>query len=401
MKHIKNKDDKIYYLSAFLGLLAGNMFNYSLVIFSHSLSENESFASQVFFIAYIPFLFFSFRAGYALDKYSRKTVIALSQLLTFISAFIPGFLAYNGFLHSGNREILYFFAFANGIGMSFTMPGRFAILGDLVESSKITKATIYLNIMILVGFASAPIVAGFVRESFSYGTLLMVTGSIYYLSTTILVLFVHIPHVRQHNHPHRKQAFQEFLAFIKKESIVFQALLAMLLGMVIVGPMQVFVPEFGKKVLSLSESERGILMGTLGLGLLSGSIAANIFGSSSKRGLLVIVSIIASGIFLFIVGLNSHSLFVGILLFSGGFFLGGLTSFLPSIIQECTPNQLRGRVMSFFTLIFLLTPAISGLFYGGLTQWLNLNQTISLAGGITTLLGLFALFKLKKLRAFS
>lgn len=376
------------------------MFNYSLVIFSHSLSQDESFASQVFFIAYIPFLFFSFRAGYILDKYSRKIVIALSQLLTFISAFIPGFLAYSDILNSGNKEILYFFAFANGIGMSFTMPGRFAILGDLVESSKITKATIYLNIMILVGFASAPIVAGFVRESFSYGTLLMITGLIYFLSTTILVLFVRIPHVRQHNHPHRKEAFQESIAFIKRESVVFQALVTMFLGMVIVGPMQVFVPEFGKKVLSLSESERGILMGTLGLGLLSGSIAANWFGTNSRRGLLVIGSIIASGFFLFIVGLNSHSLFVGILLFSGGVFLGGFTSFLPSIIQECTPNQLRGRVMSFFSLIFLLTPAVSGLFYGSLTNWLSLNQTISLAGGITVLLGLIALAGLKKLREF-
>lgn len=350
-----NNQDKIYYISAFFGLVAGNMFNYSIVIFSHSLADNESFASQVFFLAYLPFLFFSFRAGYYLDKFPRKWVIAFSQLLTFSSSFIPGFLAYQGILDASNKEILYIFALTNGLGLSFTMPGRFAILGDIVSNDKITKATIFLNIMILLGFAIAPIVAGSIRESYSYGTLLMATGSTYLMSTLIL-LTVHIPFEKKHNHPHRKQAFQESLQFIKDKRIVREALVAMFLGMMIVGPVQVLVPEFGKKVLGLTEAQRGTMMGILGIGLLSGSIGSSWLSTKAGRGAFVMLSILASGIFVAMLGLNPDFGFVVSYLFFGGLFLGALTSFLPSIIQESTPNQLRGRVMSFFSLIFYSLP---------------------------------------------
>jgi MFS family permease len=394
----KNQD-KVYYISAFFGLVAGNMFNYSIVIFSHSLADNESFASQVFFLAYLPFLFFSFRAGYYLDKFPRKWVIALSQLLTFSSSFIPGLLAYNGLLDSGNKEILYIFALTNGLGLSFTMPGRFAILGDIVPQDKITKATVFLNVMILLGFAIAPIIAGNIRESYSYGTLLMTTGLIY-LTSTMILLTVYIPFEKKHNHPHRKQAFQESLEFIKDKRIVREALVAMFLGMMIVGPVQVLVPEFGKKVLDLSESQRGIMMGLLGIGLLSGSIGSTWLSSRSGRGAFVMLAILASGVFVAMVGINQEFGFVVSYLYFGGLFLGALTSFLPSIIQESTPNQLRGRVMSFFSLIFLLTPAVSGLIYGGLTHFFSLTMTISIAGGVTVLLGIIGLMALKDLRTY-
>lgn len=396
---MKKNQDKIYYFSAFLGLVAGNMFNYSIIIFSHSLADNESFASQVFFLAYIPFLFFSFRAGYYLDKFSRKWVIASSQMLTFFSSFTPGILSYMGVLDSGNKEILYLFALTNGLGLSFTMPGRFAILGDVVTQEKISKATVFLNVTILLGFAIAPIIAGWIRESHSYGVLLMTTGLIYF-SSTLVLLTVTIPYEKKHNHPHRKQALQESLEFIRNNKVVKQALLAMLLGMIVVGPVQVLVPEFGKKVLELSESQRGMMMGLLGLGLLSGSIGSNWLGNISGRGGLVFLAIIASGVFVGLVGLNPNYGFVVSYLFFAGIFLGVVTSFVPSIIQESTPNILRGRVMSFFSLIFLLTPAISGLVYGWITKALDLTMTIGLAGGITIVLGIVGLVGLKEFKMF-
>jgi MFS family permease len=391
--------DKLYFISAFFGLLAGNMFNYSVVIFSHSLSTQESFASMVFFTAYLPFAFLSFRAGFVLDKYSRKTVILLSQLITSSSAFIPGLLAFLGLLDSSNKEILFLFAFINGIGMSFIMPGRFAILGDLVDHSKISKSTVFLNIVILVGFALAPIVAGWIRENFSYGTLLMCTGGTYLFSTAVL-LFIHVPHEKKHSHPHRKEAFLESWRFVKNEKVVGQALLTMFLGMLLVGPIQVLLPEFGKKVLLLSEAERGTMMGVLGIGLLAGAIASSWIAQHTQRGMFVLLAVLLSGCFFITVGLVPIFAFVIVLLFFGGLFLGTVTSFIPSIIQECTPNQLRGRVMSFYSLIFLLTPALSGLFYGILTHRFNLSETIAIAGLVTVLVSGTSWFFLERFRQY-
>ncbi|WCL49499.1 MFS transporter [Leptospira sp. GIMC2001] len=389
--------DKLYLFSASLGLLSGNMFNYSIIIFSHSLSDQKSFASLVFFIAYLPFLFLSFRAGFILDKYPRKYVIGISQLIAASSAFIPGLLSYFGILTSENKELLFVFAFTNGIGMSFLMPGRFAILGDLVDSSKITKSTISLNKLLLLGFTVAPILAGLIREIFSYGTLLMITGSIYYVSTIVL-FFITVPHFKQDQQPLRKAAMEESFAFVKSENRISQALIAMFIAMVSVGTIQVLLPEFGKKDLALSESGRGMMMGLLGIGLMSGAFATALIMKFSSRGKFILNGLLIGALFFLGIGLSKEIYIVFPLLLIVGFFVGSVTTFIPSVIQECTPNQLRGRVMSFYTLIFLITPAISGLCFGKLTDFLSLSETIFISGIVSLMLGIIGFVCLRSLR---
>lgn len=379
--------DKIYFLSAFFGLLAGNMFNYAIVIFSHSLSEDKSFASTVFFIAYLPFLLFSFRAGFVLDKYSRKLILFLSQLVTASCGFFPGLLTYLGYLDSSNKEILYLFAFINGIAMTFIMPGRFTVLGELVTHDKIAKNTVILNFIILFGFALSPVISGIIRDQFSYATLLMVTGSIYFFSAMILSI-IPIPHEKVHNHPHRKEAFMESFNFVKKEKLVNQALLAMFFGMFIVGVIQVLLPDFAKEILKLNEKERGTLMGMLGLGLLLGSLFSLSIAKLIGRGKCILLSISLSGILMIVIATITNPILSMSVLFIAGLFLGTVTSFVPSIIQAATPNNLRGRVMSYFSLVFLLTPAISGLGYGFLADKIGLVNVFIISGIVAISMGL-------------
>ena len=389
--------DRIYFLSAFFGLLAGNMFNYAIVIFSHFLSEDKSFASTVFFVAYLPFLLFSFSAGFILDKHSRKLILFLSQLVTASCSFIPGLLAYLGYLDSSNKEILYIFAFINGVALSFIMPGRFAVLGELVPHENISKFTIYLNFIILLGFALSPVISGLIREVYSYATLLMTTGSIYFLSAIVLSI-IPIPHEKIHNHPHRKEALKEAFNFVKKEKTVNQALIAMFFGMFVVGVIQVLLPDFAKEILKLDEKERGSLMGMLGLGLLLGSLFSISIAKLIGRGKCILISITLSGILMIVIAIVTNPFLSMTVLLIAGLFLGTVTSFVPSIIQAATPNNLRGRVMSYFSLVFLLTPALSGLGYGFLADKIGLVNVFIVSGIVAILMGIVGWFTLSELK---
>src|SRR5690606_32102843 len=143
----------------------------------------------------------------------------------------------------------------------------------------LSAATMFLNVIILLGFALAPVIAGWIRSMQPYSILLIVNGGIYLISAVILV-FVKTRQDHQSTTgtaaeaPDGKAIVEEAIPFIKKTAIVNQAMIAMFIAMMAVGPVQVLLPEFGKKILGLGESARGAMMGTLGMGLLLGAILA-------------------------------------------------------------------------------------------------------------------------------
>lgn len=401
--------NRFYFLSAFLGMLAGNMFNYSIIILSHHLAKDESFAGTIFFLAYLPFLIFSIPAGYFLDHYSKKYIIATTQFFSFAAAFTPGILYIYENLNSTNKELLYIFVVLNGISLSFTMPGRFAILGDLLGSDKVPKYTILMNIFMLIGFAIAPILSGFILEFKSYGHLLVLTG-IVFLTSSLIVFSLDIPKEKFHKHQHKLQAFHETFSIIQKTNILKESLVLIFIAMIVVGPIQVLVPEYSLKVLKYSEFKRGLLLGFLGLGLIFGSTSSYIVSKYFSKGKLSLLSVPISAFFVGLIGIKGYfissqefqswmdDLLIFLSLFITGYFTGLLLSYIPSMIQESISNLFRGRVMSIYSLIFLLTPAIFGLIYGKISTQYTITDAVVLSGVVNLLLGVFAYFYFKTLR---
>jgi len=376
------KSISIYYLSSFLGLMAGSMFNYTIVIYSHSLSENERFAGIVFFTAYIPFLFLSWKAGHTLDHHSRKLVVGLSQVLSATSCLVPALLSASGLLHSGNRELLILFTLLSGVAMSFIMPGRLAILGDLARE-RLAQATMVQNVFMLLGFALAPILAGWLRQDFPFSILFLVNG-LMYLASLGLLLFVRLLPAEP------RETNVDVRAFLKTSALPRQILIALFLSMVIVGPIQVLLPKFGKEILLLGETARGILMGMLGTGLIAGAVIARRFAQVFHRGRILIAAISLSGFTFLGTALSTQPIPAALALVLAGICLGMITGFAPALLQEHTPNQVRGRVMSLFSLLFLLTPAVSGLAFAILADRLGTRDTLLVACASAILPGILA-----------
>lgn len=371
--------------------MAGSVFNYTIVIYSHSLSDNERFAGIVFFSAYIPFLFLSWQAGHLLDRHSRKLVVGLCQGISALACLIPALLSASGLLRSDNREILILFALLNGVAMSFVMPGRLAILGDLVRE-KLAQATMVQNVFMLLGFALAPVLAGWVRSALPFSVLFSINGLMYLVSLGLLLLVRLLP---------REAAKAQTTGardFLKAAALPRQVLIGLFLSMILVGPIQVLLPEFGQKILQLGEAARGTLMGMLGLGLILGALFASRFSSHFSRGRILLAAIPLSGLIFCATALSRQTLPAAAGLVLTGVFLGMITAFAPALLQECTPNHLRGRVMSLFSLLFLLTPAASGLAYAFLADRLGTAETLLLAGFLTAAIGSITFLSLQALR---
>ncbi|PJZ69224.1 MFS transporter [Leptospira perolatii] len=369
----------IYYFSAILGMLAGNMFNYTSIILSQSISESDAFSGWVFFFICMPLLFLSFPAGNFLDRYSRKWVLAFSQLTMALSATITVIGLEYGWIGVGKPYLLLLPSFLTGIGLAFAMPGRFAILGDILDHSKIGTHSVWMNTFVLFGYGLAPLIAGSLKEFLPFKQVFIGIVVSYLLSATLLI-FLPISTKDRVEHTGTTGITAVF-TYLKNSILVRQFLQVMGSVVLLVGPVQILLPKYAKEILHLNEASRGALLTVLGIGLVIGGTATFLFHSFRRKGhILFGLSFFMSLLFAGLPFFSSNLFVTSFLLFLFGLFTGVVITLIPAGIQQNTENFIRGRILSVYSLVFLLVPAITGVIAGFISDRIGISATFVWAG---------------------
>ncbi|TGL59250.1 MFS transporter [Leptospira sarikeiensis] len=370
-----------YYLSSILGLLAGNMFNYTAIILAQSISNSDTFSAYVFFFVCFPLLFLSFTAGRLLDRYSRKWLLAAAQISMACGSGFAAIALHLGWISPGKPYLLLISSVLSGIGLSFVMPGRFAILGDLLEHSKIGKHSVWLNTLVLFGYGLAPLVAGYFKEYFAFKFVFLGIGSAYVLSVIFLTLIPIQMRERGQNTSSTAPGISGLLDYLKKSKLVSQFLLLMGAVVLLVGPVQVLLPKYVKETLGLSEGLRGALLSSLGIGLvIGGGVTFFLHGLKKKGHILFGAAIISCLLFSLIPFLAESLVLTTICFFVFGFMTGVIITLIPAGIQQNTENHIRGRILSLYSLVFLLVPAFSGILSGFFSDRIGIASTFVWSG---------------------
>ncbi|TGK00963.1 MFS transporter [Leptospira semungkisensis] len=368
-----------YYLSSILGLLAGNMFNYTAIILSQSISSSDEFSGWVFFCVCIPLLFLSFTAGRLLDKYSRKWVLVGAQLTMGTGSAFAAVCLHFGWIAEGRPYLLLVSSLLSGIGLTFVMPGRFAILGDILDHSKLGKHSVWLNTFVLFGYGLAPLVSGSLKEFFSFKIVFVGIASAYLLSVLFLSFLPIAARERATNST--QPGFSDLVQYLRKSELVSQFLILMGAVVLLVGPVQVLLPRYTKHVLGLGEAGRGALLASLGVGLVLGGMFTFLLHGVRKRGHILFGSALASCLlFSLIPFLSSSLVWTTIVFFVFGTLTGIIITLIPAGIQLHTENHIRGRVLSLYSLVFLFVPAITGILSGFFSDRIGISPTFVWAG---------------------
>lgn len=357
------------------------MFNYTAIILAQSISNSDTFSAYVFFFVCFPLLFLSFTAGRLLDRYSRKWLLAAAQISMACGSGFAAIALHLGWISPGKPYLLLISSVLSGIGLSFVMPGRFAILGDLLEHSKIGKHSVWLNTLVLFGYGLAPLVAGYFKEYFAFKFVFLGIGSAYVLSVIFLTLIPIQMRERGQNTSSTAPGISGLLDYLKKSKLVSQFLLLMGAVVLLVGPVQVLLPKYVKETLGLSEGLRGALLSSLGIGLvIGGGVTFFLHGLKKKGHILFGAAIISCLLFSLIPFLAESLVLTTICFFVFGFMTGVIITLIPAGIQQNTENHIRGRILSLYSLVFLLVPAFSGILSGFFSDRIGIASTFVWSG---------------------
>ena len=164
-------------------------------------------------------------------------------------------------------------------------------------------------------------------------------------------------------------------------------------------PFSVLMPIFAGRILGGGASAYGTLMGAVGVGALVGALM--IAMRQELRGLGNVVAYSATGLGVSLVLFSASRWYW---LSFAALALAGLTMMMQftstnTLIQAMVPDQLRGRVMSLYSMSFLGLTPIGSLLAGKIADHVGAPITVAIGGVATFASGLFFARKWPAMRA--
>lgn len=387
----------IFYISCFLAFVAGHMVNYTAILYSLAEFDSSLLAGSAYALCFGPPVILGWIAGAYIDRYSAKRVLLLAQNF-FILGAAGMFLV---ILNPSELTVLFFLfsSFLVGVGWSFVAPARLASIGQYVEADKIAQATIIFNILIMLGFGLAPIVISQLQPLMGWSGVVSVCVIMFIFSS---VLLLNAPNVHQRlSHDHLLEEWKQCFVQIQSNPIIFQLLLATIIVYLMMGPMQVVLPQIAEHQLGLDVQQKGNYLGLIAFSLIIGGLVAIKFKHIMPIGLALLGMLSICGLTIGMIGYISEVWISCLVLILSTVLAGTVVSFIVAGLQHFTPVAIRGRVMSIYTIINQVIAAVSGLLAGAISQAFNMSISLYFIGATIVLLTLLLFFNGRHIRAFS
>src|SRR5207237_8235259 len=236
---------------------------------------------------------------------------------------------------------------------AFDMPGRQAFLVDMVGKEDLMNAIALNSSMFNGARIIGPAIAGILVGKIGEGWCFFANG-VSYIAVIIGLLMMKIQCTRRMPSAASPLAdIIEGFRFVSRTAPTRALLL--LLGLVsLVGmPYTVLMPVFADRILHGGARGLGILMGATGVGALLGALT--LASRSGVRGLgrWVAYSCGGFGVSLFLFAFSRSFWLSTILLLPVGFSMMLQMSSSNTLIQAMVPDELRGRVLALYSMMFM------------------------------------------------
>jgi MFS family permease len=336
------------------------------------------FSGQIFTFAFAPF------AGVAADRFDRKNAQYVTQSLSMIQALILAALVLTGTIQVWHLIVL---SAALGIINAFDIPIRQAFVVEMVEHKEDLSNAIALNSSMVNGARLlGPAIAGIIIALMGEGLCFLLNG-LSYIAVLLSLFMMKIkqkPLVVHKTHPliELKEGMLYAFGNMPIRSILLLLSLVSLIGM----PYALLMPVFARDLLHGGPQTLGFLVGASGFGALIGAL----FLASRKSvvGLekLLVAASMLFGIALIVFSYSSLLWLSMLVLFFAGFGMIVNMASSNTILQTVVEDNMRGRVMSLYTMAFVGMAPFGSLYAGFASTHIGPRMAVTL-GGVGCIIG--------------
>jgi len=381
LRALRYRNFQLFFSGQFISLIGTWMQNVAQAWLVYRLTGSSVLLGAVSFSGQIPVFLMSPAGGIVADRYPRRWVVVATQAASMLLAFA---LAALTLFHVVRIWHVFVLSALLGVVIAFDIPARQSFIVEMVGKVDLMNAIALNSSMFNASRVLGPAVAGILVAGIGEGWCFFANG-VSYIAVIIGLLLMHVsPRERAVPHASALKHVIEGFRFVLRSPAVHALL--MLLGVVsLTGmPYTVLMPIFADRILHGGAAALGWLMGAAGVGALAGALL--LASRQTLKGLSRWVAMAASGfgIALILFSLSRDLRLSEALLVPIGFAMMIEMGSSNTLIQSMVPDQLRGRVMSVYSMMFMGMAPVGSLLAGAAAQRFGAPMTVA-GGGVICL----------------
>ncbi|WP_026677477.1 MFS transporter [Fictibacillus gelatini] len=372
----------IFSISKFLSALGGNIYAFGMGLYILSLTGSAGNFAIGMACSAVPRILVGPVAGAWADRFSRKKIIILTQLIEVLT--LGGFFVIS-FLIEISLPLIYGTTAILSVCSTFSSITFSSSIPDLVNEGQIQKATSLNQSAISLATIGAPIIGGLLYGVLSIQTFIAI-NAVAYLFSAALDSFLKFEKPDLGDNLNSEQTrniwveIKEGFTYVQSNYLLYKVILPVGLWVNFFGvSMQVGLPYIVVQRLKLISYQFGLIEASLAIGMLLMSIFLSTREETRKPLITMRISLI---ILSFLLGMMAIPLLLpASSSFNFVYYLGLLLAFgltivflntpLYVLVQKTTPEQYRGRVFGLVETVANVIAPISMIFYGFLFDYLN------------------------------
>ncbi|HKN02146.1 MAG TPA: MFS transporter [Candidatus Binataceae bacterium] len=366
---LRHRNFRLFFAGQLVSLIGTWMQSVAQAWLVLKLTNSPMALGLVAFAGFTPIVLVGLFAGVVVDHVDRRRMIIVAQTLLMLSAFVLAALTWMGVVRVEHVIIL---AALNGFVSSFDMPGRQAFVVEMVGKEDMSNA-IAMNSIIFNGARMVgPAIAGLLIAVIGVTGCFLLNG-VSFLAVIWGLLEMDTPRRerRQIGSAMLRQV-REGLAYVWHHRPSFYLLLLVAISSGFAVQYMLLVPMFARDLLHSGARGYGFLMAAQGLGAVAAAIVMNSRPDEPRvlrQNLVFGLFCMAAAIFVFGV-----SRWMALSLIAQALIGAGLMNHMVTtntMLQTFVSDELRGRVMSIYTLSFIGTAPLGSLGVGFIGEHLS------------------------------
>jgi len=364
----------------------------------YDLTKSDAFLGYVSFANGLPVLLFTLYGGVIADRIPRRRMIVITQTTMMVLAFVLAVLTFTHWVQPWHIIVL---AFLLGTANAFETPARQSFVSEMVEYKDMTNAIALNSTMFNIGTVVGPAVAGLVYAWLGAGWCFTING-ISFIAVISALLLMKLSGVLAR--PATKSAFNEL-----KEGLIYtvneKTIRGLLLNLGVIGffgfGLLTLIPAWAVDVLGGDVTTNGLLLSARGVGSLLGALMIAYGGSGGTRGKIWAVGYFFTPIF-FTIFAFIHAIPASLaLMVCIGWSVMAMINTTNALIQSHVPDELRGRVMGVYSLVFMGGSPVGSLVAGMTADKIGEPNTVWLFSGMVMFFCLITFIFRPKLRSLN
>jgi MFS family permease len=381
---LRHRNFRLYWFGQLASVLAQNMEGVAQSWLVLELTDSPLMLGLTGLTFAAPTIMLTLLGGVIADRADRRYIMIISQVGFAFNFLIIATLVVTGWIALWHVMAL---AFLSGCIRAFDRPSRMALLPQMVPKEDIPNAVAVGGTIWQLNRLVGPAVAGMLIY-------LIGLGATYYFCFFASLGAVCLWHaIRLEHQPTAAspggllQHMMDGLNFIRKNEIYYTFIGMTFFNSVFGMSYLILMPVFARNVLSVGSQGFGFLQSAGGAGALCGVLAVATFAHSGGKGRQAIGGAIIFGVLLILFALSRSYALSLVLACALGIASQFYLTTINAILQVNLPDQLRGRVMGIYGLVWDLMP-VGGIIAGTIAEFAGAPVAVAMGGAFVALMAL-------------